>query len=97
MQNCIFEERLRDPSRANQPLQLSIDLPLQATITEVLSGGMQVLSARGASAVLMDAHTGEVLSLVSLPDFDPNDRPAPLTEGEPADSPLFNPRGAGLL
>jgi len=85
-----FEERLRDPSRANQPLQLSIDLPLQATITEVLSGGMQVLSARGASAVLMDAHTGEVLSLVSLPDFDPNDRPAPLTEGEPADSPLFN-------
>lgn len=85
-----FEDRLRDPARANQPLQLSIDLPLQATITEVLSGSMQVLSARGASAVLMDAHTGEVLSLVSLPDFDPNDRPAPLTEGEPADSPLFN-------
>ena len=48
-------------------------------------------SAHAAPALcLMDAHTGEVLSLVSLPDFDPNDRPAPLTEGEPADSPLFN-------
>jgi len=35
-------------------------------------------------------HTGEVISLVSLPDFDPNDRPAPLTEGDPGDSPLFN-------
>lgn len=85
-----FEDRLRDPSRAAQPLRLSIDLPLQATVTEVLSGGMTVLNARGASAVLMDAHSGEVLSLVSLPDFDPNDRPAPLTAGEQADSPLFN-------
>ncbi|SUZ30604.1 putative peptidoglycan D,D-transpeptidase FtsI [Roseibaca ekhonensis] len=85
-----FEDRLRDPARANQPLRLSLDLPIQATVTEVLSGGMTVLNARGASAVLMDAQTGEVLSLVSLPDFDPNDRPAPPTEGEPADSPLFN-------
>lgn len=85
-----FEDRLRDPARASQPLRLSLDLPIQATVTEVLSGGMTVLNARGASAVLMDAQTGEVLSLVSLPDFDPNDRPAPPTEGEPADSPLFN-------
>ncbi|MCC1482352.1 peptidoglycan D,D-transpeptidase FtsI family protein [Roseibaca sp. Y0-43] len=85
-----FEDRLRDPAQANQPLRLSIDLPLQATVTEVLSGSMAVLNARGASAVLMDAYTGEVLSLVSLPDFDPNDRPAPPTSGEPADSPLFN-------
>ncbi|NBB98613.1 MAG: penicillin-binding protein 2 [Alphaproteobacteria bacterium] len=86
----FFEERLRDPARATEPLRLSIDLPLQATITEVLSGGMTVLNARGASAVMMDAQTGEVLSLVSLPDFDPNDRPAPPTEGDPADSPIFN-------
>lgn len=85
-----FEDRLRDPAQANQPLRLSIDLPLQATLTEVLSGGMLAMNARGASAVLMDAYTGEVLSLVSLPDFDPNDRPAPPTMGEPADSPLFN-------
>jgi cell division protein FtsI (penicillin-binding protein 3) len=85
-----FEERLRDPAQANQPLRLSIDLPLQATVTEVLSGGLLALNARGASAVLMDAFSGEVLSLVSLPDFDPNDRPAPPITGEPADSPLFN-------
>jgi cell division protein FtsI (penicillin-binding protein 3) len=35
-------------------------------------------------------HTGEVLSMASLPDFDPNARPRPLTEGDQADSPLFN-------
>jgi cell division protein FtsI (penicillin-binding protein 3) len=85
-----FEDRLRDPARARQPLRLSIDLPIQASVTEVLDGSMTILGARGASAVLMDVHTGEVLSMVSLPDFDPNDRPVPPTTGEPADSPLFN-------
>lgn len=86
----FFEDRLRDPSRARQPLRLSIDLPIQASVTEVLDGSLTILGARGASAVLMDVHSGEVLSMVSLPDFDPNDRPAPPTTGEPADSPLFN-------
>ncbi len=85
-----FDDRLRDPAQLDQPLQLALDLTVQATVTEVLEGGKRMLSARGATAVLMDVHTGEVISLVSLPDFDPNDRPAPPTEGEPADSPLFN-------
>ena len=39
---------------------------------------------------MMDVRTGEIISLVSLPDFDPNDRPNPLVKGDPADSPLFN-------
>lgn len=85
-----FDERLRDPAQIDQPLHLALDLTVQATVTEVLEGGKQMLNARGATAVLMDVHTGEVVSLVSLPDFDPNNRPAPPTEGEPADSPLFN-------
>ncbi len=85
-----FDERLRDPEQVDQPLHLALDLTVQATVTEVLEGGKHMLNARGATAVLMDVHTGEVLSLVSLPDFDPNTRPAPPTEGEPADSPLFN-------
>jgi len=38
----------------------------------------------------MDVHSGEVISMVSLPDFDPNNRPNPPTSGTPADSPLFN-------
>lgn len=85
-----FDDRLRDPARQAEPLQLSIDLTVQAALREVLAGGMRLFHAKGASAVLMDVHTGEVISMVSLPDFDPNDRPAPLTQGDQADSPLFN-------
>lgn len=85
-----LDTRLRDPARAGEPLQTSLDLTVQATVTEVLGAGMTMMNAKGAAAILMDIHTGEVISMVSLPDFDPNDRPAPLTEGDPGDSPLFN-------
>ncbi|MCA8882883.1 MAG: penicillin-binding protein 2 [Rhodobacteraceae bacterium] len=85
-----FDDRLRDPIRQAEPLRLSIDLTVQAALREVLAGGMHLFHAKGASAVLMDVRTGEVISMVSLPDFDPNDRPAPLTSGDQADSPLFN-------
>ncbi len=84
------DQRLRDPARSAEPLVLSLDLTVQAAVEEVLAGGMAIMSAKGASAVLMDVHTGEVLALASLPDFDPNNRPRPLTRGSAADSPLFN-------
>ena len=85
-----FDQQLSDPSRADQPLQLSIDLTVQAALEQVLSGGMKLMKAKGAAAVLMDVDTGEVLALASLPDFDPNDRPHAPTSGHPDDSPLFN-------
>jgi cell division protein FtsI (penicillin-binding protein 3) len=84
-----FDEVLRDPGQT-EPLMLSIDLTVQATVEEVLAGGMALLNAQGASAVMMDAHTGEIVAMASLPDFDPNNRPRPALEGDPADSPLFN-------
>ncbi|NRA98644.1 MAG: penicillin-binding protein 2 [Rhodobacteraceae bacterium] len=85
-----FDERLRDPSGQGEPLQLSIDLTIQDAIERVLYGGMKLMNAKGASAVLMDIHSGEVVSMASLPDFDPNHRPRPLVAGDPGDSPLFN-------
>ncbi len=84
-----FDDELRDPSRVD-PLMLSLDLTIQATVEEVLAGGMALMNAHGAAAVLMDVHTGEIVSMASLPDFDPNARPRPLLEGDQADSPLFN-------
>ncbi|CUH76074.1 peptidoglycan D,D-transpeptidase FtsI family protein [Tropicibacter naphthalenivorans] len=86
----FFEDKLRDPAREGAPLELSLDLTVQAAAEEVLDTGMKLLNAKGAASVLMDVQTGEVISLVSLPDFDPNDRPRPPTEGSPSDSPLFN-------
>ncbi|MFA3918048.1 peptidoglycan D,D-transpeptidase FtsI family protein [Ruegeria hyattellae] len=86
-----FDTYLRDPANGAKPLQLSLDLTVQAAVERVLYGGMKIMNAKGASAVLMDVHTGEVISAASLPSFDPNDRPRPPTSGfDPSDSPLFN-------
>jgi cell division protein FtsI (penicillin-binding protein 3) len=85
-----LDTRLRDPAQANTPLALSIDLTVQSTMTEVLEAGMVMMNAKGAAAVMMDVHTGEIIAMASLPDFDPNDRPSPLLKGDPAYSPLFN-------
>ena len=51
---------------------------------------MAIMNAKGAAAGLMDIHTGEIISMVSLPDFDPNNRPRVPATGDQADSPLFN-------
>ncbi len=85
-----FDKELRDPANGGKALQLSLDLTIQAATERVLYGGMKLMNAKGAASVLMDVHTGEVISLVSLPDFDPNNRPRALTEGDQSDSPLFN-------
>lgn len=91
-----FDERLRDPAQGHEPLMLSLDLSVQAAVERVLAGGMALMNARGAAAVLMEVQTGEVVALASLPDFDPNDRPRPPVEGNAADSPLFNRAVQGL-
>ena len=85
-----FDDYLRDPANGATPLELSIDLTVQAASERILYGGMKLMNATGATSVLMDVHTGEVISVVSLPDFDPNDRPRPATTGDQSDSPLFN-------
>ncbi len=85
-----YDAFLRDPSNEGQPLQLAIDLTVQAAMETILDSGMTLMNARGASAVIMDVRTGEVLAMASLPDFDPNNRPVGPTSGDPSDSPLFN-------
>ncbi|GHF44347.1 peptidoglycan D,D-transpeptidase FtsI family protein [Seohaeicola zhoushanensis] len=86
-----FDGYLADPANAGKPLTLALDLSVQAAAERVLYGGMRLMNAKGATSILMDVHTGEIISMVSLPDFDPNDRPAPPTSGfDPSVSPLFN-------
>ena len=64
-----LDERL---TASDIPLQLSIDVGIQDTVREHLAEGMKKYQAAGATAVLMDVKTAEIISLVSLPDFDPN-------------------------
>jgi cell division protein FtsI (penicillin-binding protein 3) len=83
-----FDDYLRDVANYDAPLQLSLDLSVQAEVERLLAGGMKVMNAKGAAAVLMDVHTGEVIALASLPDFDPNERP--VGSSKDSDNPVFN-------
>ncbi len=90
-----FDKFLRDPAEEGAPLELSIDISVQAAMRRVLAGGMALFKAKGAAAVLMEVDTGQIVAMVSLPDFDPNHRPNPPISGDPADSPLFSRAAQG--
>ncbi len=94
---AALDGRLRDPQGDGAPVALSLDLVAQTVVEEVLEGGMRVMGARGATAVLMRVGTGEIVAYASLPDFDPNDRPAPPPDtAEAARDPLFDRVALGL-
>lgn len=68
-----FDTALTDPARDGRPLQLSLDVRVQHTLRDELARGMAEFSAVGAMGIVLDARTGEVVAMVSLPDFDPNE------------------------
>ncbi len=79
----IFDEYLTENS---DPLQLSLDARIQAVFYEQLSVAMEKYQAKAAMGMLMDSRTGEMIAMVSLPDFDPENRNA-----DPAANRLFKP------
>ena len=64
-----MNKRLTESSR---PLQLTVDTGIQDTIREELKKAISLYNAVGAVAILMDVNNGEVISMVSLPDYNPN-------------------------
>ena len=60
-----------------EPLQLSLDLRLQYILREELQRVVADFTAKGGAGLIMDVNTGEILSMISLPDFDPNRPVAP--------------------
>lgn len=65
-----MDERL---TSSTKPLHLSLDLGIQNTIRDALVEGVKQFHAEGAAAILMEAKTGQVIALTSVPDFDPNE------------------------
>lgn len=57
---------------ALKPVQLSLDLRVQYALREELAAAMGDYKAKAAAGVILNVHTGEVVAMASLPDYDPN-------------------------
>ena len=82
-----LNERL---TTSDLPLNLSIDAGVQDTIRSKLVKAVEKFNAIGAAAILMDVNTGEILAMISLPDYDPN------LNSVPEERALFNFTTKGL-
>ena len=87
----FLNDEILDKKNINIPIALSVDQRVQFIIRETLLDSINIFSAKGASAVLMDAGSGKILSMVSLPDYNPNNR----SELKNKDN-LFNKNSKGL-
>ena len=69
-----LDKELKDKDLANKPLELTLDANIQYLISKELKSSLVTFDATGGGALLMNVENGEILSLVSLPDFDINER-----------------------
>jgi cell division protein FtsI (penicillin-binding protein 3) len=70
-----FDQRLFTDA---SPLRLSLDIRVEGVVREELLKAMDEFQAIGACGIVMDVNTGEVIAMVSLPDYDANNfRTAP--------------------
>jgi cell division protein FtsI (penicillin-binding protein 3) len=69
-----FDRELRNKQKIKEPLTLTLDSNIQFLIKMQLKKAMVDFQVNAASGLLMDVNTGEVLSLVSLPDYNLNIR-----------------------
>ncbi|MDC3074515.1 penicillin-binding protein 2 [Candidatus Pelagibacter sp.] len=60
--------------KSRKPIRLTVDKDLQYLIREELIKYQEIFKSKGSASILMNVHTGNILSLVSLPDFNPNER-----------------------
>ncbi len=59
------------------PVQLSLDMRIQYALANEIEEGMAEFRPKAAGGIVLNVRTGEVLALVSLPDFEPSDRSPP--------------------
>ena len=70
----FFDKELKNRDLLSEPLEITLDVNLQYLINKELNKALTTFNSTGAGALLMDVKTGEILSLVSLPNFDINKR-----------------------
>ncbi len=73
--------RLLDEARRGEPVKLSIDVRVQHILRDEMQKAVAEFKAIGATGMVLDAHSGEVVAMSSLPDFDPH-HPAKATDAQ---------------
>ena len=66
-----FNESLRN---SKKPIKLTVNRDIQFLVRKELIKYQEIFRSKGAAALLMDINSGNIISLVSLPDFNPNKR-----------------------
>jgi cell division protein FtsI (penicillin-binding protein 3) len=86
-------ERAEKPAVPGSDLQLTLDSDLQYTVQRQLSAYVAAHGAKGGSAVVLDARTGQVRALADNLTFDPRDlsEASPDQLGNPAVTTPFEP------
>ena len=69
-----FDRELKNKNLSNEPLQLSLDVNIQHLISQELNNALLTFKSTGGGSLLMNVESGEIISLVSLPNFDINTR-----------------------
>ena len=72
----FFDDELKNQKLIHEPLELTLDSNIQHIVNKELLKGLNTFNATGGGALIMNVENGEILSLVSLPDFDINIRAA---------------------
>ena len=70
----FFDRDLKNKNTINEPLKLTLDSNIQYIVDKQLNESIQTFKATGAGALLMDVNNGDIISFVSLPNFDINKR-----------------------
>ncbi len=70
----FFDRELKNKNLLNKPFKLTLDSNIQYIVNQELKYAMKTFKATGAAALLMNVNTGDVISLVSLPNFNINIR-----------------------
>ena len=69
-----FDKQLKNKQQINKPLRLTLDSNVQYIINKELKKAMKTFDSTGGGALLLDVNNGDIISLVSLPNFNINQR-----------------------
>lgn len=58
--------------RQQEPIELAVDLRVQHAMRDELAAGAEKFKAKAAAGVVLDVRSGEIVAMVSYPDYDPN-------------------------